>query len=70
VKTAKGTAGILGDLGRNVDMNVEHGIPPGLYYDLEATRRAMERIRREIDFPLPSHDPDLVVRYGAGLPGR
>ena len=70
VKTTDGTAGILGDLGRNVEMNVRQGIPPGLYYDLEATRRAMERIRREIDIPLPSHDPDIPVRYAAGLPAQ
>jgi glyoxylase-like metal-dependent hydrolase (beta-lactamase superfamily II) len=69
VHTADGVAGILGDLGRNVEMNVEHGIPPGLYYDLEATRRAMERIRREIDIPLPSHDPNLLVRFGSRAVG-
>lgn len=67
VQTKNGTAGILGDLGRNVEMNIKHGILPGLFYDLEATRRAMERIRREVAFPLPSHDPDLVARYAAGL---
>lgn len=70
VQTAVGTAAILGDLGRNVEMNITHGIPPGLFYDLEATRRAMNRIRRDADFALPSHDPDIVTRYAAGLPSQ
>lgn len=70
VHTTAGTAAILGDLGRNVEMNIEHGIPPGVFYDLEATRRAMIRIRRDVDFALPSHDPDIVTRYATGLPAQ
>ncbi len=70
VQTRAGVAAILGDLGRNVEMNIKQEIMPGLYYDLEATRRAMRRIHREVDFPLPSHDPDIPARYAAGLPSQ
>ena len=69
VQTASGTAVILGDIARNVQMNITQGIPPGLFYDLEATRRALRRIEREATFALPSHDYEMIARYGDGLPG-
>lgn len=70
VQTVSGTAVLLGDIARNVEMNVSQGIPPGLYYDLEATRRAMRRIERDATFALPSHDYGMVEKYRDGLPGR
>lgn len=70
VQTAGGTAVILGDIARNVELNINQGIPPGLYYDLEATRRAMARIRADADFPLPTHDYDIFHRWADGLPAR
>lgn len=68
VQTASGTAIILGDIARNVEMNIRQGIPPGLFYDLEATRRAMLRIERDATFALPSHDYEMIAKYGEGLP--
>ena len=68
VQTASGTAIILGDIARNVEMNIMQGIPPGLFYDLEATRRAMLRIERDATFALPSHDYEMVTKYADGLP--
>jgi N-acyl homoserine lactone hydrolase len=70
VQTESGTAVILGDIARNVEMNIDQEIPPGLYYDLEATRRAMHRIKQDATFPLPSHDYEVVAKYGKGLPGE
>ena len=46
VQTASGTAIILGDIARNVEMNIMQGIPPGLFYDLEATRRENTYLRK------------------------
>jgi N-acyl homoserine lactone hydrolase len=68
VQTASGTAIILGDIARNVEMNIKQGIPPGLFYDLEATRRALLRIERDAAFALPSHDYNIVHTYADGLP--
>jgi glyoxylase-like metal-dependent hydrolase (beta-lactamase superfamily II) len=68
VQTAAGTAVILGDIARNVEMNIKQGIPPGLFYDLEAMRRAMLRIEHDATFALPSHDYDMVTKYADGLP--
>lgn len=68
VNTEEGTAIILGDIARNVELNVNQGIPPGLFYDLEATYRAMNRIKKDGRFILPSHDYDVVKEYQKGLP--
>ncbi|MEH7375863.1 N-acyl homoserine lactonase family protein [Neobacillus drentensis] len=68
VNTGNGTAIILGDIARNVELNVNQGIPPGLFYDLEATYRAMNRIKKDGDFILPSHDYEVVKEYQSGLP--
>lgn len=70
VATEVGTAVILGDIARNVEMNINQGIPPGLYYNLEATRRAMNRIKRDAAIALPTHDYDVYASYQDGLPGR
>lgn len=59
---------ILDDIARNVEMNIRQGIPPGLFYDLEATRRAMLWIERDAIFALPSHDYEMITKYSEGLP--
>jgi hypothetical protein len=56
VETADGTAGIVGDIARKVDLNIDQAIPPGIYYDLEAMRRALKEISRHADYILPTHD--------------
>jgi glyoxylase-like metal-dependent hydrolase (beta-lactamase superfamily II) len=68
VETEAGTAVILGDIARNVELNVNQGIPPGLYYDLEATRRAMNRIKQDAAVALPTHDYDIYTAYADGFP--
>src|SRR5262249_30229224 len=68
VQTTAGTAAIVADIARNVVGNIEQGIPPGLFYDLEATRRATQRIRQEAVFALPSHDYAIATHYADGLP--
>ncbi|MGG1291948.1 N-acyl homoserine lactonase family protein [Bacillus smithii] len=67
VETEFGTAVILGDIARNVELNISQGIPPGLFYDLESTYRAMIRIKNEADIVLPCHDYEVVKKYGNGL---
>jgi len=57
VETEAGTLALVGDIVRKIDLNVERGIPPGLFYDLEAIRAAISDIRRRADRILPTHDP-------------
>ncbi|WP_201318638.1 N-acyl homoserine lactonase family protein [Paenibacillus sp. EPM92] len=68
VQTSTGNAVILGDIARKVEQNVNKAIPPGLYYDLEATYRAMKKIKRDADFILPSHDYEEFLKYAEGVP--
>ncbi|SDI40304.1 N-acyl homoserine lactonase family protein [Paenibacillus naphthalenovorans] len=68
VRTSAGNAVILGDIARKVELNVNKGIPPGLFYDLEAAYRAMKKIKRGADFVLPSHDYEELRKYSEGLP--
>ncbi|MFC3340854.1 N-acyl homoserine lactonase family protein [Paenibacillus abyssi] len=70
VQTSRGNAVILGDIARKVDLNINKGIPPGLFYDLEATYRAMKQIKKDADFILPSHDYEEVRKYSKGLPSE
>jgi len=56
VQTEIGTAAIVGDIARKVDLNIEQAIPPGIYYDLESMRRALADIARRSDRILPTHD--------------
>jgi N-acyl homoserine lactone hydrolase len=60
VETAAGTAAIVGDIARKVDLNIRQGIPPGIYYDLEAMRRALDDIGRRADHVLPTHDWSVI----------
>jgi N-acyl homoserine lactone hydrolase len=61
VKTEKGTAAIVGDIARKVDLNITQGIPPGIYYDLEKMRRALADIARRADLILPTHDWETLA---------
>jgi glyoxylase-like metal-dependent hydrolase (beta-lactamase superfamily II) len=66
VRTAHGTAAIVGDIARKVDINIEQAIPPGIYYDLEKMRRALADIARRADIVLPTHDWDTLTRGNIG----
>jgi N-acyl homoserine lactone hydrolase len=66
--TSAGTAAIVGDIARKVDLNIRQGIPPGIYYDLEAMRRALDDIRRRADLVLPTHDWSVLEPAGAPPP--
>ena len=66
VETEKGTAAIVGDIARKVDLNIHQAIPPGIYYDLEKMRRALADIARRADIVLPTHDWDTLVRGKIG----
>ena len=66
VATASGTAAIVGDIARKVDLNIERAIPPGIYYDLEKMRRALADIGRRADTVLPTHDWDTLTRGKIG----
>jgi N-acyl homoserine lactone hydrolase len=66
VETEQGTAAIVGDIARKVDLNIRQAIPPGIYYDLEKARRALADIARRADVILPTHDWDTLVRGKIG----
>jgi N-acyl homoserine lactone hydrolase len=66
VQTAKGTAAIVGDIARKVDLNIEQAIPPGIYYDLEKMRRALADIGRRAAIVLPTHDWGTMERGKIG----
>ena len=66
VATTNGTAAIVGDIARKVDLNIEKAIPPGIYYDLEKMRRALDDIGRRADIVLPTHDWDTLTRGKIG----
>lgn len=56
VDTPKGITACIGDISRNVKLNIEQEIPPGLYYDLELMQAALRRLHREVAVNLPTHD--------------
>lgn len=60
VETEEGTVSIVGDMVRKVDLNVDRCIPPGLFYDLESMRRAIDDIRVRSDRVFPAHDPEIA----------
>jgi N-acyl homoserine lactone hydrolase len=66
VQTEKGTAAIVGDIARKVDLNIGQAIPPGIYYDLEKMRRALADIGRRADIVLPTHDWGTTERGKIG----
>lgn len=56
IQTDIGTAAIVGDIARKIDLNIDQAIPPAIYYDLESMRRALADIARRADRVLPTHD--------------
>jgi len=56
IQTDIGTAAIVGDIARKIDLNIDQAIPPAIYYDLESMRRALADIARRADRILPTHD--------------
>jgi glyoxylase-like metal-dependent hydrolase (beta-lactamase superfamily II) len=60
VNTEDGVVAIVGDMVRKIDLNVGRVIPPGLFYDLEAMRRALIDIGRRADIIYPAHDPNIA----------
>jgi N-acyl homoserine lactone hydrolase len=66
VQTEKGTAAIVGDIARKVDLNIRQAVPPGIFYDLEAMRRALADIAQRADVVLPTHDWDTMSRGRTG----
>ncbi len=69
VQTVKGTAAIVGDIARKVDLNVRQAIPPGIYYDLEKMRRALADIARRARVILPHTIGTRLskVRWSSGV---
>lgn len=63
VETKKGTAIILGDIVRNVELNIEKQVPPGLYYDLRSMQKALARIKKDGRFFLPTHDYEIYHKH-------
>lgn len=68
VKTSAGTAIITGDT-VSVYENIEEDTPNGVRESTEECMAAMERIRREADIVLPSHDPKVLERHPGGVIG-
>lgn len=68
VQTATGTAIITGDV-VSLYENIERDIPIGVLESREEVMAAMERIRREADIVLPSHDPRVLERFEGGVIG-
>ncbi len=63
VNTREGTLALVGDIVRKVDLNVGKEIPPGLFYNLESTRRAILDIKRRGDRIFPAHDPEIAAAH-------
>ncbi len=60
VDTTDGIVGLVGDMVRKVDLNVNKAVPPGLYYNLEQMQRAMRDIAIRGDIIYPAHDPMVM----------
>jgi len=63
VETEGGTAILLGDIARNVQLNIEQQIPPGLYYDLRSMQAALAKLRKDGKFFYPAHDYEVLRRF-------
>ena len=63
VESQEGTVALVGDIVRKIDVNVEQEIPPGLFYNLESTRRAILDVKRRADRILPAHDPAIASAH-------
>ena len=56
VETGKGTAIILGDIVRKVELNIGRQVPPGLFYNLRSMQKTLATIKKDGKFFLPTHD--------------
>lgn len=68
IETSAGKAVITGDV-VSLYGHIEENIPVAYCHDLLECYRAMDRIRREADIILPTHDPDVMVRHPGGRIG-
>jgi N-acyl homoserine lactone hydrolase len=57
------TAACIGDICRNVKLNIEEQIPPGIYYDLESMQTALRRLKCDADIILPTHDYQVWRKF-------
>lgn len=67
VNTAAGRAVLTGDLVYKYS-NWEENIAPG-WTDVEAWKKAAEKIRASGDFIVPAHDPEVLERWPGGVIG-
>jgi N-acyl homoserine lactone hydrolase len=63
VDTPGGTSILLGDIARNIVLNIEKQIPPGLYYDLRSMQATLARLRKDGTFFYPTHDYDVLHNF-------
>jgi glyoxylase-like metal-dependent hydrolase (beta-lactamase superfamily II) len=68
IETAAGAAIITGDV-VSLYGHIEENIPVAYCHDLLECYKAMDRIRREADIVLPTHDPAVLVRHPGGKIG-
>ena len=66
VELASGTAVICGDAAYNFSFNVEHQVPPGYYYNLQAVTEELQLLKRQ-KYVLPTHDGEIYERYAGGV---
>jgi glyoxylase-like metal-dependent hydrolase (beta-lactamase superfamily II) len=63
VDTPGGTSILLGDIARNVRLNIELQIPPGLYYDLRSMQATLAQLLKDGRFFYPTHDYEVLRRF-------
>ncbi len=63
VDTPGGTSILLGDIARNVYLNIEKQIPPGLYYDLRSMQATLAKLRKDGKFFYPTHDYEVLRQW-------
>jgi len=66
VQTEKGRVVLTGDVCFLYD-NIERNLPVGFFVDVNQCLRGLERIRREADIVVPSHDAKVFERYPGGV---
>ncbi|MCC6484762.1 MAG: N-acyl homoserine lactonase family protein [Armatimonadetes bacterium] len=66
VDTAAGRVCMTGDTVSLLE-NIESGRAVGVYSDVDQCFQAMERIPKECDIVLPSHDPGTLERFPKGV---
>jgi len=63
VDTPGGTSILLGDIARNVYLNIEKQIPPGLYYDLRSMQATLAKLQKDGKFFYPTHDYEVLHKF-------